>query len=140
MKKYIAHFIKRGALFAWGGPVILAIVWYMLQTAAIIEQITVNEAVLGIVSSTIMAFIASGISIVYSIESLPKAFAGLIQMAVLYLDYLGIYLLNGWIPMNKIWSFTLIFITVFIVGWFIIYIPIRIKVSKINQEFAKKIQ
>lgn len=42
----------------------------------------------------------AGVSIVYQIENLPKAFAGLLQAAVLYIDYLGFYLLNGWIPLN----------------------------------------
>ena len=120
-------------MFAWGGPVILAIVWMCLKGAGVVADLTVNEAVLGIISTTILAFIAAGVSIVYKIENLPKASAGLLQAAVLYIDYLGFYLLNGWIPLNQIWFFTIIFLAVFAVIWFSIYIPIRIKVKKINK-------
>lgn len=137
MKKYMKDFCLRGAMFAWGGPVILAIVWICLKKAGVVSSLTVNEVVLGIISTTIMAFIAAGISIVYRIENLPKAFAGLLQAAVLYIDYLGFYLLNGWIPLDKIWIFTLIFVIAFALIWFSIYIPIRIKVNKINNMIGK---
>ena len=133
MKKYIKSFFIRGAMFAWGGPVILALVWAALQTAGVVTRLTVNEVFLGIITTTVMAFIAAGVSIVYQIENLPKAFAGLIQMSVLYLDYLGFYLLNGWIPLNQIWLFTLIFVGVFVVIWFSIYIPTKLKIKKMNQ-------
>lgn len=132
MKKFIRNFCLRGAMFAWGGPVILAIVWMCLKQAGVVSSLTVNEVALGIISTTVLAFIAAGISVVYQIESLPKSFAGLLQAAVLYLDYLGFYLLNGWIPWNKIWIFTVIFAVGFAIIWFSIYIPIRIKVNKVN--------
>lgn len=138
MKTHIKDFCVRGALFAWGGPAILAIVWSALQAAGVVTTLTVNEVVLGIASMTIMAFIAAGVSIVYQIESLPKAFAGLIQMSVLYIDYLGFYLLNGWIPLDKIWIFTLIFLVVFAVTWFTIYITARLKVDKMNRMMGKR--
>ena len=86
-------------------------------------MLTVNEAVLGIVSSAIMAFVAAGISIVYQIENIQKHLQGLIQCAVLYIDYLGIYIINGWIPTDRIWMFTLIFLAVFVIVWSNIYIP-----------------
>lgn len=133
MKKHMKRFCLRGMMFAWSGPVILAIVWMCLQRAGVVADLTVNEVVLGILSTTVLAFIAAGITIVYQIETLPKAFAGLLQAAVLYIDYLGFYLLNGWLPLKRIWFFTVIFVVGFTVIWFGIYIPIRIKVDKINK-------
>jgi hypothetical protein len=138
MKKYLKQFLMRGAMFAWGGPVVTAIVWGALHAAGTISTLTVHEAVLGIITTTVMAFIAAGISIVYQIENLPKAFAALIQMSVLYLDYLGFYLLNGWIPPQEIPKFTLIFAAVFAVIWGCIYIPIRIRVSRLNRMMNRK--
>ena len=134
MKKHVKDFCKRGMLAAWGGPVIMAIVWLCLKAAGVVETLTVDEAVLGIISTTVMAFIAAGVSIVYQIETLPKSTAALIQMAVLYIDYMGIYLLNGWLPVEKIGMFTLIFIAGFAVIWLIIYATIRMKVNRINQK------
>lgn len=133
MKNNIKKFFLRGVSFAWGGPIVLAIVWLCLKKAGAVSTLTVNEAVLGIVSTTIMAFIAAGVSIVHQIENLPKAFAGLIQMAVLYIDYLGFYLLNGWIKAGKVWIFTIIFVAGFLVIWLSIFIPTKIKVAKMNK-------
>ena len=138
MKNYVKNFFVRGAMYAWGGPVILAIVWACLQAAGMIHGLTVNEVVLGIITTTVMAFIAAGVSIVYQIENLPKAFAGLIQMSVLYIDYLGFYLLNGWIPVNQIWMFTLIFVVGFALIWFIIYFLTSRKVNRMNEMIGKE--
>lgn len=134
MKKHVIDFCKRGLVAAWGGPVIMAIVWLCLKAAGVVETLTVDQVVLGIISTTFMAFIAAGISIVYQIETLPKSMAALIQMAVLYIDYMGIYLLNRWLPVDKIGMFTLIFIAGFAVIWLIIYMSIRMKVNRINQK------
>ena len=138
MKKYVKQFCIRGLMWAWGGPVIMAIVWMAMHGAGVISGLTVDQAVLGILTMTVMAFIAAGISIVYQIETLPKAFAGLIQAAVLYIDYLGFYLINGWIPVNKIWIFTLIFVGCFTVIWFIIYITVKLKVDKMNKAMGSR--
>ena len=137
MKNYVKNFFVRGAMWAWGGPVILAIVWACLQTAGVVHGLTVNEVVLGIITTTVMAFIAAGVSIVYQIENLPKSFAALIQMSVLYIDYLGFYLLNGWIPVNQIWMFTLIFVVAFALIWFLIYSLTRRKVERMNEMISK---
>ncbi len=134
MKKHVKNFCKRGLIAAWGGPVIMAIIWLCLKAAGVMETLTVDQVVLGIISTTVMAFIAAGISIVYQIETLPKSMAALIQMAVLYIDYMGIYLLNGWLPVERIGTFTLIFIAAFAVIWLIIYLSIRMKVNRINQK------
>ncbi|MBP5493687.1 MAG: DUF3021 domain-containing protein [Lachnospiraceae bacterium] len=136
MKKYIGEFVKRGFMFAWGGPAILAIIWYILWRAGKIESLTPSEVLIGVLSTSALAFIAAGVSIVHQIEELPKGFAALIQGSVLYIDYLGFYLLNGWISWDKIWIFTVIFAAAFVFIWAIVYIPIRIKVSKMNKKLS----
>ena len=138
MKNYLKHFFVRGAMIAWGGPVVLAIVWACLQAADVVQSLTVHEAVLGILTTTVMAFIAAGVSVVYQIENLPKAFAGLIQLSVLYIDYLGFYLLNGWIPVHQIWMFTLIFFVGFALIWFPIYFITRRNVDRMNEMMHKE--
>ena len=138
MNIYVKEFCKRGLMWgAWSGPMILAVVWLCLQAAGVVTSLTVNEAALGIITTTVMGFIAAGVSIVYTIETLPRAFAALIQCSVLYIDYLGIYLLNGWLPVSKILMFTVIFILGFTVIWFIIYLSIKVKINKINQNIKE---
>jgi len=61
----------------------------------------------------------------------------LIQMAALYVDYLGIYLLNGWLPIRSIGYFTVIFVIGFGIIWAIIYLSTRIAVERINSQLNK---
>ena len=133
MKKFIKDFCIRGLMFAWGGPFILAIVWLCIHATGKLETLTVKEVALGIITTTILAFIAAGISVIHQTENVPKAFAALIQAAVLYVDYLGFYLLKGWIPLEKVWIFTVIFVAVFAIIWGIIYLSIKAKVDKMNR-------
>ena len=136
MKKHIWEFVKRGLMFAWGGPAIMAIIWYILWRVGKIESLTPSEVLIGVLSTSALAFIAAGVSIVHQIEELPKGFAALIQGSVLYIDYLGFYLLNGWISFNKVWIFTVIFVVAFVLIWAAVYIPIRVKVSKMNKKLS----
>lgn len=120
-------------MFAWGGPFITAIVWLCIHAAGKLETLTVKEVALGIITTTILAFIAAGISVIHQTENVPKAFAALIQAAVLYVDYLGFYLLNGWIPLQRVWIFTVVFVAVFAIIWGIIYLSVKTKVDKMNR-------
>ena len=133
MKKFIKDFCIRGLMFAWGGPFILAIVWLCIHAAGKLENLTVNEAVLGIITTTILAFIAAGISVIHQTENVPRAFAALIQAAVLFVDYLGFYLLNGWIPLQRVWIFTVVFVVIFAIIWGSIYLSVKAKVNKMNR-------
>ena len=138
MKKFMKEFCKRGLMFAAGGPIITAIVWFCLQAAGKISTLTVKEVVIAIISTSLMAFVAAGISVINQTENVPKAFAALIQASVLYVDYLGFYLLNGWIPVSKIWIFTLIFVAVFAITWLIIILSVKAKVDKMNRLLGEK--
>ena len=137
MKNHIKDFCIRGLMFAWGGPVITAIVWYFIWKAGKIESLSPSEVLIGILSTSALAFIASGISIVHQIEELPKVTAALIQGTVLYIDYLGFYLLNGWITVDKMLIFTICFAIGFVFVWSCIYISTRIRVAKMNKNLAK---
>ena len=84
---------------------------------------------------TIMAFIAAGISFVYQVEQLPLAIATIIQMSVLYFDYLLFYRLNGWVPNEGLITFTVIFVAGFVVVWLIVYFcAVRPSVRKLNEK------
>lgn len=137
MKKFIKEFILRGALFCWGGPVIVCIVWACLKAAGVIEVLSVNTVVLGIISSLLMAFVAAGISVVNQLEQLPKPIAAIIQAAVLYIDYLALYLINNWMPAKVIWIFSLCFFLCFALIWLIVYLTTKKTVKKLNTEIAK---
>ena len=138
MKKFWLEFVKRGMMAAWGGPVILCIVWACLQKAGVVTTIDVNTVIMAVISSLIIAFVAAGISVVHQMEQLPKSMAVLIQMAVLYLDYLILYLLNGWLPVKAIGIFTILFVVGFLIIWAIIYMTTRNIVNKINTQLSNE--
>lgn len=134
MKQHIKTFCIRGLTAAAGGPVILAIIYGILGRCGVIESLTPNEVALGILSITLMAFIAAGITVVYTVEQLPLPMAILIHGGVLYLDYLLMYLLNDWIPKNGIGMFTLIFVLGYAAVWLVIYLSNRLKTAQINKK------
>lgn len=134
MKQYIKQFCLRGLTAAAGGPVVLAIIYGILGKCGVIESLPPGEVTLGILSITLMAFIAAGITVVYTVEQLPLPMAILIHGGVLYVDYLLIYLLNDWIPKGGIGIFTLIFGLGYAAVWLVIYLSIRIKTAQINKK------
>lgn len=134
MKAFSIEFFKRGLISAWGGPFVLAIIYYIVGKIESIENISVNEVSLGILSITLMAFFAGGITAIYQSEKLPIAFSALIHAAVLYLDYLIMYLLNDWIPRGEIGIFTAIFAAGFAIIWLIIYLCSIKQTEGINKQ------
>lgn len=137
MKGFVKTFLLRGAMFAGLGPIILAIVYIFLNAFGVVETISVSKIITEILTVTFMAFIAAGISAVYTVEKLQLPAAALIQGSVLFADYIGIYLLNGWVPLNwiAVLIFTTIFVSVFLLIWLIIYISIRLSLKKMNTQF-----
>ena len=133
MKGITKEFLKRGMLFAWGGPAVVAFVWLCLNRSGELTALSVGEAVLGIYSSTVLAFVAAGITVVYQMEQLPKPIAGVIHMAVLYADYLVVYLLNGWIKPQVVAVFSLVFVLGFGTIWGAVYLTARRNVSRMNR-------
>ena len=139
MKKWGIEFIKRGLMAAWGGPVILAIVYGVIGATGQTSGFAPGEVCMGILTVTLMAFIAAGITIVYQMEQLPLASAIAIHAGGLYLDYLGMYLLNSWLPRNMtgIGVFTAIFVVGYALVWGCIYISIKTKTDRINRKLRE---
>lgn len=136
MKQYVKEFCHRGLLAAAGGPLVLAIIYGILGKCAVIDSLTPGEVCTGVLTVTLMAFIAAGITVVYTLEQLPLPTAVLLHGGVLYLDYLIMYLLNSWIPRNAtgIGIFSAIFVAGYAIIWGFIYLRIRNKTEQINKK------
>ena len=140
MKKHMLDFIRRG-LTAWGlGPVILAVLYLILQQKGVLETLSVSQVCIGILSLSALAFIAGGMNALYQIEQLPLMMAILIHGGVLYLSYLATYLVNGWLDWGiaPILVFTGIFVVGYFVIWAIIYWIIKKNTDQINKMMEKK--
>ena len=138
MKAFFKEFFKRGFISAWGGPFVLAIIYFIVGKLENVQSIPIDEVSLGILSITFMAFTAGGITAIYQNDVLPLASSILIHAAVLYFDYLIMYLLNDWLPRSEIGIFTAIFAAGFAFIWFIIYLFIKNKTDGINKMRSAK--
>lgn len=139
MKKHVIQFCKRGLMAAWGGPAILAVVYFALGRAGAIQALTPAEVCKGILTVTLMAFIAAGVSVVYQIDRLPLTGAILIHSVLLYLDYILIYLWNGWLKrdLTPVLIFTVIFAVGYALIWLMIYLSTRSSIDKLNKQLRE---
>ncbi len=139
MKKVVMDFLLRG-MMAWGfGPLILAVLYLVLQRHGIVETLTVDQVCIGIFSISALAFIAGGMNVVYQIERLPLMVAILIHGAVLYASYLVTYLLNNWLDCDPmpILIFTGIFIFGYLAIWAVIYFVHKRRAKRLNELLKK---
>ena len=135
MKRFVLEFLRRGAIASGIGPIVLAIIYIILQQAANVDTLTVNQVCIGIISLTALAFIAGGLNALYQLERLPLLVAILIHGGVLYVSYLATYLVNDWLDLGviPIVVFSAIFVVGYIVIWAIIYSVIRRNTARINE-------
>ena len=137
MKKFFKEFLLRGLICAAGGPIILAIIYGILSAVGEVAAITTAEACKGILSITVMAFIAAGITAIYKCENLPLISSIFIHGGVLYLDYLIVYFMNNWLPKNTqgFLIFSICFVLGYIFIWLCVYLITKYKTDKLNKKF-----
>ncbi|MBE6815607.1 MAG: DUF3021 domain-containing protein [Ruminococcaceae bacterium] len=138
MRKYVVEFLKRGMAFCFGGPLVLAIVYGILGLVGAVESFTVGEVVIGIFSSTLLAFIAAGMTVVYTVDKLSPFSAALIHGVALYLDYILLYLFNGWLQssLKPIMIFTICFVLGYLIIWAIVFVVTRKCTKKLNESLS----
>lgn len=142
MKKQAKEFFRRGITACGLGPIVLAILYMILQSTGDQDTLTVNQVCLGIFSLSALAFIAGGMNVVYQVERLPLMVAILIHGIVLYISYLLTYLVNGWLEWGTlpILVFTGIFVFGYLAIWAVIYSIIRRNTARINEILKQKQQ
>ena len=140
MKRNVLEFVRRGLTAAGFGPLILVVVYLVLQDQAGVETLTVRQVCLGICSLTALAFIAGGMNLVYQIERLPLMAAISIHGGVLYVSYLATYLLNDWLEWGPvpILVFSGIFLLGYVAVWVVIYATTKRKTARLNEIFREK--
>ena len=142
MKQIVRGFVRRGLAASGFGPLVLAVLYLILQGRGELENLTVHEVCLGIFTLWALAFIAGGLNVVYQIERLPLMAAISIHGGVLYAGYLATYLVNDWIEWGAvpILVFTGIFIIGYLLIWAIIYRIIKRNTDKLNEVLKQKQQ
>ena len=135
MKKFWKEFLLRGLVCAAGGPVVLAVIYGILGATGTVEVFSPGEVCTGILSITLLAFIAAGMTAIYKIEQLPLPIMILFHGGGLYVAYILTYLINGWLL--PILTDVLLFTGIFVVGygliWLVIYLVERAKTENVNK-------
>lgn len=138
MNKTLKNFLHRGLIFGGFGPIVLGIIYAVLET--MVEAFVLNgkQILIAIISIYILAFLQAGASVFNQIEewSIPKAM--LCHFSIIYAAYVGCYLINNWIPFDAVvlLIFTAIFITLYLIIWFTVYLSIRLASKKLNKQIG----
>ena len=136
----VLEFFHRGLVACGFGPIVLAVIYLILQKSGAMQTLSVNQVCLGIFSLSGLAFIVGGMNIIYQFERLPLMLAILIHGVVLYFSYLGTFLINGWLDFGRtpIFIFTGIFILGYLAIWAIIYTLTIRNTRKLNKILEEK--
>ena len=140
MNNIAKEFLRRGVAACGFGPIVLAILYLILQHNGVVETLTVNEVCIGVFSLSALAFIAGGMNVIYQIERLPLMVAISIHGAVLYVSYLLTYLVNSWLEWGiaPVLVFTGVFVVGYLLIWAVIYSIIKRNTDRINEVLEKK--
>lgn len=134
MDQYLKKFLHRGAVFGGLGPIVLGIVYAVLEQT--VEGFALNgtQVLLGIVSTYFLAFVQAGVSVCNQIEHWPIAKSLLVHFSVLYIAYVGAYLMNSWIPFEPmvLVIFSAIFVVCYFVIWFSVYFAVKATGKRLN--------
>lgn len=135
MNKFWKAFLFRGLICASGGPIVLAIVYGILNATGTVTALPLSEVCTEILTITLLAFTVAGMTAIYQMEQLPLPIMILLHGGALYIAYILTYLINGWLQNSlvPILVFTGIFILGYVLIWFIIYCVEKAKAQKLNK-------
>ncbi len=136
MKQYAKTFLHRGLIFGGFGPVILGIIYAILERTVENFALGGTDVLIAIVSVYLLAFLQAGASVFNQIDhwSIPKSM--LCHGALLYMAYLGCYLVNRWIPFypRVLLIFTAVFVAGYLAIWLIVYISVTLTSKRLNEK------
>ena len=135
MKKYMKDYLQRGIAFGGFGPIIAGIVFWILHLTGVDVNLTGTDIFIAILSTYILAFVQAGSSVFNQVEEWPLALSIGVHFASLYLVYVGVYLLNRWIPFawEVIAIVTGIFAAAYVIVWLTVYFVVRGISKKLNK-------
>lgn len=137
MNVYVKNFLHRGLLFGGFGPIVLGIVYAILQATVTDFSLTGGQVLLAIVSTYLLAFLQAGTSVFNQIEHWPLAKSLLCHFATLYAAYSLCYVGNTWIPFEP--AVLLIFTAIFVGGYFLIWGTVLLCIKAVSRKMNEKL-
>lgn len=138
MNKYVKNFLHRGLIFGGFGPIIVGIIYMVIEKTTADFSLTGKEMFLAIISVYLLAFVQAGASVFNQIEEWPLPKSLLCHLTTLYIAYVTCYLLNTWIPFKT--EIVLIFTAIFLAGYFLIWGIVYFSVKATSKRFNKKLK
>ena len=132
----VKEFCFRGLISMGFGPLVYGIVMFILHMCDI-DTLSNGLAIFkGIISTSVMAFLIAGVSIIWTKENVHLGLKIGLHCVFLYTSYLVMYLLNDWIvkDFKVIGVFTIVFVLGYALVWLIIYIVEKQKAKKLNSQ------
>lgn len=138
MNRYIKEFFHRGLIFGGFGPIIMGIIYAILQKTVPDFSLSGSEVCLAIISIYILAFIQAGASVFNQIEHWPITKSLFFHFGSLYLAYVICYLLNSWIPFKSevVIIFTAVFIGIYFAVWLTVYFSVKTAEKRLNRKLS----
>ena len=140
MRRNLLEFLRRGVVSCGAGPVVLAVIYLILEASGVSQELTAARVAVGIFSLSALAFVAGGMNFLYRIERVPLMAAVSIHGGVLYVCYLGTYLINGWLAWGviPIIVFTAIFAVGYLIIWAAVYGMVKSRTDRIKSLLKKQ--
>ena len=137
MNKYLKEYLQRGFAFSGLGPIVLGIVYAVLEATVDGFSLGGVEVLVAILSTYVIAFVQAGGTVFNQIEdwSVPKSL--LCHLGSIYLAYLAAYLVNTWIPFD--WSVILIFTAIFLVTYFVVWVAVYLTVRAVTKRMNERV-
>lgn len=136
MNNYAKEFCHRGLIFGGFGPIVTAIVFFVLSLTLEGFSITGAQMLMAVVSTYVLAFVQAGATVFNQIEHWPLPKSLLCHFGLLYVTYSLCYLVNSWIPFEPmvLVIFTVVFTAAFFLIWGIVYLCVRAVTRKMNEK------
>lgn len=136
MNKYVKEFLHRGLIFGGFGPIVVGIVFTVLQYTAEGFSLGGTQVLLAIISTYLLAFVQAGVTVFNQIEHWSTVKSLLCHFGSLYAAYSVCYVANSWIPFDPmvLVIFTLIFAVMFFAIWTTVYLSVRAVSKKFNKK------
>jgi len=138
MNKYLKSFLHRGLIFAGFGPIVVAIIYMILEKSIPDFSLSGTQFFLAVISTYILAFLQAGTSVFNQIENWSVAKSLFCHFITIYSAYTLCYLLNNWIPFKPqiLIIFTLIFAVLYFIIWATVYFSIKAASKKMNKKLS----
>jgi hypothetical protein len=137
MNKYLKTFLHRGLIFGGFGPIILGIIYAILQKTEENFSLNGTQLLVAIISVYILAFVQAGASVFNQIESFSIAKSLFCHLSLLYVTYAVCYLINNWIPFEI--AVFLIFTGIFLAVYFAVWLTVAVSVKLVSKKLNKKL-